>query len=79
MMIRGVHTMFYSSKAEELRAFLRDKLQFPATDVGGGWLIFEPPPADMGACIRPMIQRAGRPERTRFLFSVTTSKPPSRS
>jgi len=47
-MIRGVHTMFYSSDADGLRAFLRDKLQFPATDVGGGWLIFDVPAADMG-------------------------------
>ena len=47
-MIRGVHTMFYSSKAEELRAFIRDKLKFPAFDVGGGWLIFDLPEADMG-------------------------------
>ena len=47
-MIRGVHTMFYSSQAEALRAFLRDKLQFPYTDVGGGWLIFDMPEADMG-------------------------------
>jgi catechol 2,3-dioxygenase-like lactoylglutathione lyase family enzyme len=47
-MIRGVHTMFYSSQAEELRAFLRDKLGFPATDVGGGWLIFDLPEAEMG-------------------------------
>ena len=47
-MIRGVHTMFYSSQAEELRAFLRDKLDFPYTDVGGGWLIFSLPEADMG-------------------------------
>jgi hypothetical protein len=35
-MIRGVHTMFYSSAAPELRAFLRDKLDAKATDVGGG-------------------------------------------
>ena len=28
-MIRGVHTMFYSSDADALRAFLRDKLAFP--------------------------------------------------
>lgn len=34
-MIRGVHTMFYSSDAEAPRAFIRDKLGFPATDVGG--------------------------------------------
>ncbi|HET6251648.1 MAG TPA: VOC family protein [Tepidisphaeraceae bacterium] len=47
-MIRGLHAMFYSSKAEELRAFFRDKLGFPAVDVGGGWLIFAPPEADLG-------------------------------
>lgn len=47
-MIRGVHTMFYSSQAEELRAFIRDKLGFPYTDVGEGWLIFDVPEADMG-------------------------------
>ena len=47
-MIKGVHTMFYSSQAEELRAFLRDKLGFPFTDVGEGWLIFDLPEADMG-------------------------------
>lgn len=47
-MIKGVHTMFYSSKAEELRAFFRDKLGFPARDVGGGWLIFDLPEGDMG-------------------------------
>jgi hypothetical protein len=48
-MIRGVHTMFYSSQADELRAFLRDKLGFnKCTDVGGGWLIFDLPEADMG-------------------------------
>src|SRR5437588_9964664 len=47
-MIRGVHTMFYSSEPEALRAFLRDKLGLPATDVGGGWLIFDLPEAEMG-------------------------------
>jgi catechol 2,3-dioxygenase-like lactoylglutathione lyase family enzyme len=47
-MIRGVHTMFYSSEPEAFRAFVRDKLGFPATDVGGGWLIFDLPEADMG-------------------------------
>jgi catechol 2,3-dioxygenase-like lactoylglutathione lyase family enzyme len=47
-MIKGVHTMFYSSQADELRAFLRDKLGFPATDVGDGWLIFDLPGAEMG-------------------------------
>lgn len=47
-MIRGVHTMFYSSKPEELRTFLREKLGFRGTDVGDGWLIFDVPEADMG-------------------------------
>ena len=47
-MIKGVHTMFYSSQAQELREFLRDKLGFAATDVGGGWLIFDAPEADIG-------------------------------
>ncbi len=47
-MIRGVHTMFYSSQAEALRLFFRDKLGFMATDVGGGWLIFDMPEADLG-------------------------------
>jgi predicted enzyme related to lactoylglutathione lyase len=40
--------MFYSSQPEELRAFIRDKLGFPFTDVGEGWLIFNVPEADMG-------------------------------
>jgi hypothetical protein len=40
--------MFYSSAAEELRAFLRDKLELPGTDVGEGWLIFDAPEADLG-------------------------------
>jgi len=47
-MIRGLHAMFYSSQAAELRAFLRDKLGFPGTDVGEGWLIFDAPEADIG-------------------------------
>ena len=47
-MIRGVHTMFYTSEPEALRAFIRDKLGFPFTDVGDGWLIFDLPEADMG-------------------------------
>ena len=40
--------MFYSDQAAELRAFLRDKLGFGATDVGEGWLIMDLPEADMG-------------------------------
>ncbi len=47
-MIRGMHAMFYSSQADALRAFLRDKLGLAGTDVGGGWLIFDIPEADLG-------------------------------
>jgi len=47
-MIKGVHAMFYSSEAEELRAVIRDKLQLPHTDVGHGWLIFDLPEGDVG-------------------------------
>jgi hypothetical protein len=47
-MIRGMHAMFYSSEADALRRFLRDTLKLPATDVGEGWLIFDPPAADLG-------------------------------
>lgn len=47
-MIRGVHAMFYTPAAEELRAFIRDKLRFPFTDTGGGWLIFDAPAAEIG-------------------------------
>jgi len=47
-MIQGLHGMFYSTDAEATRAFLRDKLQFAHSDVGDGWLIFDPPEADLG-------------------------------
>ena len=53
--------MFYSSQAAELRAFLRDKLGFPATDVGEGWLIFDLPEADMG--VHP-TEEGGAPSGT---------------
>ncbi len=47
-MIKGMHAMYYSSQAAELRAFLRDKLGLAGTDVGEGWLIFDAPEADLG-------------------------------
>jgi catechol 2,3-dioxygenase-like lactoylglutathione lyase family enzyme len=46
--IKGVHTMFYSSDAEATRAFIKNVLGFKHCDVGGGWLIFQCPEADMG-------------------------------
>ncbi len=47
-MIRGMHAMFYSSEADALRAFIKDKLGLSGVDVGGGWLIFDAPEADLG-------------------------------
>ena len=64
-MIKGVHTMFYSSKPEELRAFIRDKLGLPFTDVGDGWLIFDVPEAEMGC--HPAEAAEGPPSGTHYL------------
>ncbi len=61
-MIRGMHAMFYSSQPEALRAFLRDKLGLPFTDVGGGWLIFDVPEADLGC--HPSGEPDGAPSGT---------------
>jgi len=61
-MITGVHTMFYTSEPEKLRAFLRDKLGFHATDVGEGWLIFDLPEAEMGC--HPEDAAKGAPSGT---------------
>jgi catechol 2,3-dioxygenase-like lactoylglutathione lyase family enzyme len=62
-MIKGVHTMFYSSDAPGLRAFLRDKLGFDkVTDVGDGWLIFDLPEADMG--VHPFEEGHSSPNGT---------------
>jgi len=47
-MIRGMHGLFYTPKAEEVRAFIRDKLGLPFTDTGDGWLIFDVPEGDLG-------------------------------
>jgi catechol 2,3-dioxygenase-like lactoylglutathione lyase family enzyme len=64
-MIRGVHTMFYTSQPHELRAFIRDQLGFAATDVGGGWLIFDLPEAEMGC--HPADTPDGQPSGTPYI------------
>lgn len=46
-MIVGAHSIIYSTDPEADRAFLRDVLGFPNVDVGGGWLIFGLPPAEV--------------------------------
>ncbi len=57
-MIRGLHGLFYSSDPEGMRAFLRDQLRLPHTDVGEGWLVFDLPEADLG--VHP-VDASGRP------------------
>src|SRR5712664_4761127 len=47
-MIKGMHGLFYTPNAKEVRAFIRDKLGFVHNDVGEGWLIFDIPEADLG-------------------------------
>jgi catechol 2,3-dioxygenase-like lactoylglutathione lyase family enzyme len=46
-MIFGAHVLLYSNDPEADRAFFRDILQFKGVDVGGGWLIFALPPAEI--------------------------------
>jgi predicted enzyme related to lactoylglutathione lyase len=46
-MITGLHSIIYSDKAEEVRAFFRDVLGYRFADAGGGWLIFAMPPAEL--------------------------------
>jgi hypothetical protein len=46
-MIVGAHSILYSTKPEADRAFLKDVLRLPNVDVGGGWLIFGLPPAEV--------------------------------
>ena len=46
-MIVGSHAIIYSADAEADRAFLRDILKLPYVDVGGGWLVFGLPPAEV--------------------------------
>ena len=46
-MIVGAHSIIYSAYPEADRTFLRDVLKLTHVDVGGGWLIFGLPPAEV--------------------------------
>ena len=46
-MIVGAHSIIYSVDPEADRAFFRDVLNLPNVDIGGGWLIFGLPPAEI--------------------------------
>jgi hypothetical protein len=58
-MIRGLHGLLYSSDADAARAYLRDKVKLPFSDVGGGWLIFDLPEGDLG--VHP-LDEGGQPK-----------------
>ena len=47
-MITGFHSLVYSTDADATRAFFRDVLEWPFVDSGGGWLIFQTPPSELG-------------------------------
>jgi predicted enzyme related to lactoylglutathione lyase len=46
-MIIGAHSIIYSKDPDADRKFLRDVLGLTHVDVGGGWLIFGLPPAEV--------------------------------
>jgi len=46
-MIIGAHSILYSKDPEADRGFLRDVVGLPHVDVGGGWLVFGLPPAEV--------------------------------
>jgi len=47
-MITGAHVMIFTRDEAADRAFLRDVLELPCVDAGGGWLIFRLPPTELG-------------------------------
>lgn len=47
-MITAVHTLVYADDAEAARAFFRDALGWANVDAGGGWLIFQTGPSELG-------------------------------
>ncbi|HUR29757.1 MAG TPA: VOC family protein [Planctomycetota bacterium] len=57
-MIRGIHGLFYSSDPVATRAFFRDKVKLPGSDIGQGWWIFDVPEGDLG--VHP-AEHGGKP------------------
>jgi catechol 2,3-dioxygenase-like lactoylglutathione lyase family enzyme len=56
--ITGAHILLNSAKPEADRAFFRDVLGFRSVDVGGGWLIFKLPPAEIA--VHPSDGKPGK-------------------
>ena len=47
MAITGAHALLYSPEPDALRATLADVFGWRSVDAGGGWLIFQLPPAEV--------------------------------
>lgn len=56
-MIFGTHAIVYAEDASTAREFFRDVLGFDNVDAGGGWLIFNLPPAELG--VHPSAEAGG--------------------
>lgn len=48
MAIKGIHGLFYSSDPDATRAFFKDKVRLPGSDIGDGWWIFDFNEGDLG-------------------------------
>jgi catechol 2,3-dioxygenase-like lactoylglutathione lyase family enzyme len=62
-MIRAAHAILFASDADAARAFFRDVLALESVDAGGGWLIFDLPPAELA--VHP---HDGRPRYELYLI-----------
>jgi catechol 2,3-dioxygenase-like lactoylglutathione lyase family enzyme len=51
----GAHVIIVSRDAQADRAFLRDVLGFASVDVGGEWLVFALPPAEVAV---PQVRKS---------------------
>ncbi len=61
--IDGLHVILFSPETAAVRAFLRDVLGLPSVDAGGGWPIFEAPPAELA------VHPADAPDRGVYLMT----------
>lgn len=61
-MINGAHVLLFTPAVEQTRDFLREALQLPSVDAGGGWLIFALPPAELA------VHPAERPGHELYLM-----------
>jgi predicted enzyme related to lactoylglutathione lyase len=73
MAIIGAHTIVYATDPDAARAFFRDVLQLPHVDVGGNWLIFRSPPAELAVHPTDDSAASGRPDLYLMCDDLTTT------